>query len=1102
MQKVLKKSSIALGIAAVAAIAGASVFGLTGKGGAGPAAIGGAPAPAGKASQEAKSNRYIVLYREAPLSSYKGGVRGLPAPERLEGRGAMTAMSGPSEGRIDVQSANARNYVRHLDQLQGGYEQRIGRALGRNLRVERRMRHALNGMITTLSQDEAGKLAAMPEVMLVEEYREYELDTDTGPALIGAPQLWNAMPTAYRGEGMVIGVLDSGINFGSPSFTAVDETGYSHVNPLGAGTYLGTCAPGGVDEGRCNDKLIGGYDFVCTARANYCGAADAREEPGFGDTNGHGSHVASTVAGNVRTASYRGRQVHMSGVAPRANIIAYDVCYTKVSTSQGLCPNVSAADAIDQAIADGIVDVINYSVGGGAQPWGEAVSLAFLNAADAGIYIATSAGNDGPGPNTSGHLEPWTATTAAAQHGRGEFAYLMQVTGPGAVPAPLQAQQLAEGTGGTAFAASLPNTTPLRVSAGIDTVNDGCAAFAANAFQGAIAVIRRGTCSFTIKVTNAAAAGAAAVIIANNAAAAIIPSVPGTTIPTFGVPLADGNAIRDFAAGNGNTSTAGITYPPTPLPNTPDVLGDFSSRGPAAAFDLVKPDITAPGVSVLAVVAGTTITGSENEIGLKNGTSMSAPHHAGAALLVRQAQPTWTVAEVKSALMMTAKQEVFKEDSVTQADAFAMGAGRVQVDQAIKAGLLLNETKANFLAANPAAGGNASALNLPSIGKFNCMGSCTFTRTFRNALSTRQSWTAKVQGLTALVTPSLFTLNPGESKAVKITISSGSLPQTGVFNFGKLVLTASGGNLAQPVLRLPIALAVQPPKLGLEPAQLALTLPAGASGNVNFLSRNLGGASLDYQIDNTGSGGRTLVAQSINPARNGFYAGRFTDPATRGRATLSADDFTLDDPTGIASIVANGFVLGGGNLANAANLNWSIFRDVNGNPEGNPETTPQLAVWRYTAAPNSAGVSVAGGTIRLNLAAAGQNANLVAGRYWLVVSARSPAATSWAWFGSLDGDNVLRTIQVAADGTGNWEPAGGQAGMSYTLDASNACGATWIGAPNRAFGRIAGGGTADTQVQINTAGLVAGNYVGYICVASNDASRPKAALRVALTVTP
>ncbi|WP_057942389.1 S8 family serine peptidase [Lysobacter gummosus] len=1103
MSKVFKKTSIALAIAAAAAIAGATV-GLPGTGSEHDAPVGGAPTPSGQnGAAVAQYERYIVVYREAPLSTYKGEVAGLPAPRRLQGAArAQGAMVSAGSGRIDVHSAAAMQYVQHLDEVQARHERKIDGLIGRRMKVQHRMRHALNAVVTELTAAEAARISRLPEVQLVQPDRVHELLTDVGPTLIGAPALWNATPMHFRGEGVVVGILDTGINFGSPAFAAVDDSGYQHINPLGAGTYLGTCAPGGVDEGRCNDKLIGGYDFVCGEPGNRCNVAGVREEPGFGDTNGHGSHTASTAAGNAWNAQYKGREIRISGVAPHANIVAYDVCFTTIATNQGSCPDSSSARAVDQAIADGVVDVINFSIGGGASPWGDAVSLSFLNATDAGIYVAAAAGNDGPGAFTMSHNEPWVGTTAAAQHGRGAFALLMQVTGPGAVPPALQALQLTEGNGGTAFAAALPNTTPLRVSAGIDSVDDGCAAFPAGAFQGAIAVIRRGTCSFTIKVSNASAAGAIGVLIANNVAAAISPTVPGTTIPTFGVPVADGNAVRDFAASSGNTATAGIGYPPTPLPNTPDVLAGFSSRGPAGNYDLVKPDVTAPGVNILAVKSGTTISGNENLVDLDSGTSMASPHHAGAAALIHQARPSWTVAEIKSALMMTAKQEVFKEDSITAADAHAMGAGRIQIDQAIKAGLLLNETKANFLAADPANGGDISTLNLPSMGKFNCVSSCSFTRTFRNTLTTRQSWTAKVQGLTALVTPSLITLNPGESKAVKVTVSSGSLAQTGAFSFGKLVLAPSGGDVAQPVLRLPIAVAVQPAKLALEPAQVALTLPAGGSGAVNFRSRNLGGVSLDYQIDNNGSGGRTLVTQSINPARNGFYAARFTDPATRGRASLAADDFTLGDPTGIASIVANGFVLGGGSLTNAANLDWSIFRDVNGNPEGNPETTPQLAVWRYTAAPNSAGVSINGGTIRLNLATAGQNANLAAGRYWLVVSARSPSATAWAWFGSLEGDNVLRTISVAANGTGNWAAAAGQAGMSYSLDASNTCGATWIGAPNRAFGRIAGGGAVDSQVQINTAGLAAGNYVGYICVASNDASRPKAALRVALTVTP
>lgn len=1099
MPKVINRTSIAIAIAGAAAIAGATV-GLSGSDSDRGLAIGGAPMPSRQADTAvAQYERYIVVYDEAPLSTYKGEVAGLPAPGRLAGVGRVRGSKG--RDRIDVRSPAAIQYVQYLGQVQARHERRIDTLLGRRMKVQHRLRHALNAVVTELTVSEAERLSALPEVQLVQPDVAYEPATDTGPSLVGAPALWNASPGQYRGEGIVIGILDTGINYASPAFAAVDESGYRHVNPLGAGKYLGTCAPGGVDEGRCNDKLIGGYDFICGEPGNQCDKPDVLEEPGFGDNMDHGSHVASIAAGNAWTARYKDRAVSISGMAPRANIVAFDVC-SKPAVGGG-CLESAAARAVDQAIADGVVDVLNFSISGGKSPWGNAVALSFLNATDAGIYVAAAAGNDGAqGAFSVNHNAPWVATTASVQHGRGGFDFLMQLTGPGAVPPALQAMSLTEGSSGTALAAALPNTTPLRMSPGFDSAEDGCAAYPAGAFQGAIAVIRRGTCTYVIKVNNAAAAGAVGVVVVNNVVGTIAPPVPGTTIPAFGVPMAEGNAIRDFAAGNGNTSTAGIGYPPTPVPNTPDVLAASSGRGPAGEYDVVKPDLAAAGVAIVAVKSGATLAGNENLVGVSSGTSMASPQHAGAAALVRQARPTWTVAEIKSALMMTAKQEVFKEDSITAADAHAMGAGRIQVDQAIRAGLLLNETKANFLAADPATGGNAAALNLPSMGKFNCVNSCTFTRTFRNVLNTRQSWIAKVQGLSAVVSPSVFTLNPGESKAVKVSVSGGSLATNGAFSYGRLVLSPSGGETAQPVLRLPIAVAIRPAKVALEPAQVALTLPVGGRGSVNFRTRNVGGVALDYQIDNTGSGGRTLVAQGINPNRRGFYSNRNTDVTTRGRASLAADDFTLDSPTGIARILVNGFMTGGGKLENATNLDWSIFRDVNGNPEGNPETTPQLAVWRYTAAPNSAGVSMSGDAIRLNLAVAGQNLNLAAGRYWLVASARTPTATSWAWFGSLDGDNVLRTLSVAGDGTGAWRAAAGHAGLAYTLEGTNECGKSWIGAPNRAFGRIPSGGAVDTQVQIDTAGLAAGTYVGYICVASNDASMPKAALRVALSVTP
>lgn len=1091
----MKKTSIAAAIAAAAAAAVAGAMTMSGTTTGPGRAIGGAPAPSlqGEATLDQRQ-RYIVVYREAPLSTYKGELRGLPAPKRLPAKVGQS-------GRIDVHSAAARSYVQHLGEVQADHESRIRGLIGRSPRVDFRMRHALNGMVAELTRAEADRVAQLDEVRFVEPYMEYKQATDVGPALIGAPALWNAAPSGFRGEGMVIGVIDSGINFGSPAFAAVDDSGYQHVNPLGAGTYLGTCAPGGIDEGRCNDKLIGGYDFVCNAPGNQCGVADIREEPGFGDTNSHGSHVASTAAGNAWTATYRGHSVRISGVAPRANIIAYDACYTQISTGRGLCPNTSTVRSIDQAIADGVVDVINYSIGGGSNPWGEATSLSFLNATDAGIYVAAAAGNDGPDSYTSDHLEPWVATTAASQHGRGTFAWVLSVSGPGNVPGDLQAIELTEGSGGTPFTTAVANGTPIRISAGIDTANDGCAAFPANAFQGAVAVVRRGTCNFTDKVANAAAAGAVAVVIANNQATGLSPSVPGATVPAFVASQADSNALRDFAAANGNTSVGGIPFPSVILQNTPDQLADFSSRGPADTFDIIKPEITAPGVDILAVTAGTAISGFEQQVGLISGTSMASPHHAGAAALVRQARPGWSVAEVKSALMMTAKQEVLKEDGVTPADAHAMGSGRIQIDQAIRAGLVLNETTANYRAANPASGGDVSTLNLASMAKYSCATSCSFTRTFRNVLPTRQTWTGKVQGLSALVSPSLFTLNPGETKTVKITVSTSALAANGNFNFGKLVLTPSGGDTSQPLLRLPIAVAVQPPRLDATPST-ALTLPQGGAGSVTFRLGNIGGSNLDWQIDNTGSGGRTLVAQLPNNA-NGRRSTRFTDAATVGaRAQLSADDFTLTDATAISRIVADGFV-NGGNLSTSTNINWSIFRDVGGNPEGNPESTPQLALWSYTSTVTGAGVSTSGfASINLSLAAAGQNVNLPAGRYWLVVSVRAPLATSWFWFNATSGDSIYRGAIINPDGSGAWSAIAGAPGLAFQMQGANACGASWIGAPSRAFGRLAVGANVDNQVQISAAGLTPGSYSGYVCVASNDPLRPKAALRVALTVQP
>ncbi len=1059
------------------------------------------------ASNDSREERgtFIVVFKEAPLASYKGTVPGISAPER-----EFAAMG---KGRIDVAGTEAQEYVDYLQLRQAQMETRMSTMMGRDVNPRLNMQHAINAMVVDMAPSEAKAVRGMPEVRFVEEYREYVMETDVGPTLIGAPPVWNGTnpgaPAQYRGEGTVLGVIDSGINFGSPSFAAVGPVdGYAHTNPFGAGVYLGTCDVGDVDEGRCNDKLIGGYDFVCGAPANLCGATSIREEPGFGDTNGHGSHTASTAAGNTRDVVFSGAPVRISGVAPRANIIAYDVCYTNTSTGQGLCPNVSSIAAVDQAIADGVVTAINYSIGGGAQPWSEAVSVGFLAAVDAGIYVAASAGNSGPGPNTLGHVEPWVSASAAAQHGRAGFAIAMSVTGPAPVPANLAPVLLNEGTGGVAHSATIPGTTPLLISAGINTTSDGCAAYPANTFAGAIAVIRRGTCSFTIKTNNASAAGAIAVVIANNAAGVILPSVPGTTIPVFSVTQAEGDALRNFGQANPTTTTAQITFPAIGVPNLPDALAAFSSRGPAGNFNVLKPDTTAPGVNILAAFAGTTITGSENAVNIISGTSMASPHHAGSAMLIRQARPTWTVPEIKSALSLTANQQVFTEDLVTLANPFARGSGRIQVDRAINAGLVMNETTANYLAADPAAtpAGDPTTLNQPNLINRSCFSTCAFNRTFRNTRATTETWRVQVENMRGAF-PSFITLAPGGTATARFTIYGSLLPNNGAFNFGNVVLTSIPTDGSQPqVLRMPIAIAVQPPAISL-PASVSMSMSNTSVNSVYYNIGNTGGSTLTYSFVATGTATQTLINNDSTGISSGFRNTVYTDPATAGsQAQFSADDFVVTETTQISSLFVNGFVVSGSPLSTAAtNLTWSIYPDAGGFPAGNPQSNPAAAVWTYTSTPTGTGVTTVGSSdIQLNLTAAGQNVSLPPGRYWLVVNTRGTFANRYAQFASnqTSGNPNFASITIATAGTGAWATNAAFPGLSMRIVGQVPCGAPWMGGTYAASGSLGRGATRSVLTVLYGTGLAPGSYRGNVCAQSNDPVNPRMAMPVFLTITP
>lgn len=761
---------------------------------------------------------YIVQLSEPPLAQYRGGINGLSAPPRLPNRG----------GRLDVRSAQARSYVAHLKSRQETFLTQLRQRFNAQVPTLQSYQHAFNGVVAKLSREQASEVAKLAEVKLVEPVATYQLDTDVGPGFIGAPAIWNGTATGgapgSRGEGIVLGIIDSGVNWESPSFAGTGPVdGYVHVNPLGAGNYLGLCdtLPADPDVGpNCNNKLIGAYaksfDFVQQVNFECANPNDPGNELGLDpatcaaigvplldfpnalDQDGHGSHTASISGGNVVNINYSGNALQVAGVANHANIVAYDVCHTNTA-GQGSCFNFATLAAIEQVVEDGIVDVINYSIGGGSQPWTEANSLAFLAAVDAGVFVSASAGNSGPAASSVGHRSPWVSTVAASTHTRGAFTLRLTANGTVVPTTPaVTGLPLFLGTAGSAHTSAFVNA-PLLISAGINTTTDGCAAFPANAFAGAVAVIRRGGCSFTIKSQNALAAGATAVIIANNAAGNIAPGAQGApvSIPVFGLAQAPANALRDYVNVDNATGTASVSIPVNAVADAVqgDVMASFSSRGPST-FEALKPDITGPGVNILAAYAGDTTTpGSASDpaaYDVISGTSMSSPHNAGAAALVRAIHPDWTVAEVKSAMMLTSKRSgIVKEDGMTAATPFDRGAGRMDLNVAAESGLVMDETPLRMFQANPADGGDPSSLNVASLQSNACVGTCTWTRKVRSVASTPVTYNSSfstTSGVTATVTPAVFTINPGQTVTLTIEadVSAATFNQ---FSFGDVVLT-------------------------------------------------------------------------------------------------------------------------------------------------------------------------------------------------------------------------------------------------------------------------------------------------------------------------
>jgi subtilisin family serine protease len=652
-------------------------------------------------------------------------------------------------------------------------------ALGRSVAAQFTYRYAFNGFAAGLSESEANVVAGLPGVADVQPNFTREIVTDVGPQWIGAPAVWagTAGPSATKGEGVVVGVIDTGVNHDHPSFADVGGDGFNHTNPRGH--FFGLCDPvTGLPF--CNDKLIGVYDFTGTSP---------------NDDNGHGSHTASTAAGNAHSATINAPTTSLtrdiSGVAPHANLITYKACL-----AIGSCVGVSLVAAIDQATADG-VDVINYSIGGGPNnPWNDADSEAFLSARDAGVFVSASAGNSGPGPETVGSPanSPWLMSIGASTHNRKFVNSLVNMSGGAtAAPADISGKSFTAGYG------------PATIVYAGDYGDRLCGApFAPGTFDGEIVICDRGVNPRVEKGRNVKVGGAGGMVLANSAAEGESTVADPHELPAVHIGFADGQTLKAWVAeGSGHTGTIAGTTTDLAESNG-DIMAGFSSRGPNKPVpSVIKPDVTAPGVDVLAAF-NTTNPAAPPEYGVISGTSMSSPHSAGAAALVRALHPDWTPAEVQSAIMTTGKTTgVRKEDGTTAADPFDMGAGRVDLTQAGRAGLVLNETTANYLAADPSQGGNPASLNIASLGNADCVGVCTWTRTVENALASKATWsvtTSAPSGVELRVKPKRFTLAPGDTVTLTVTADVASALQ-GKWQFGQVTLSTRSA----PAAHLPVA---------------------------------------------------------------------------------------------------------------------------------------------------------------------------------------------------------------------------------------------------------------------------------------------------------
>jgi minor extracellular serine protease Vpr len=578
----------------------------------------------------------------------------------------------PAPGKkIDFKSTPVKSYRAQLSALRNDFKQWL-HTYAPNAKVTSEYDISLNAVAVQLNGTSVDTIKSSPMVQSVEYNALYHPVLSESHKIINAGAAWAAAGgRSNAGAGIKIGDIDTGIDETHPFF---DPTGFSY--------------PPGFPKCDAADSATHHADRNCehvspkviVAKVFYNKAAvSGFDATAIGD---HGSHTAGIAAGVTgKIATVEGVAINdMSGIAPGAWLGNYNVFPNDIANAR----SEDILNAVDAAIADGM-DVLNLSLGGTYHGNNDLLAIGLDNAVEAGLVVAVAAGNSGPGGGTlesPGRARNIIAVGASTnQHFVGQ---------PFTYPA----------GGGTTVGAAVGDFDPLPTASFdlFDTNSDGCASVPAGA-SGKLAIINRGTCTFSQKVANAKQAGAIAVLIINNVAGD--PTAMGRTagfdddLPAVMIGLTEGAALR---ASGATTASADATFQEFITANK-DILAGFSSQGPTRVNLAVKPDLTSVGVNVLSSIScvGAPTCAGDDAWAFFSGTSMSTPHIAGSAAVLLNLHSDWSPAQVKSALVNHADL-VIKDAKTGLHDVgpTAQGGGRENLSVAARATTWLDPVSASF----------------------------------------------------------------------------------------------------------------------------------------------------------------------------------------------------------------------------------------------------------------------------------------------------------------------------------------------------------------------------------------------------------------------